>query len=432
MHEQARSDARASTSSPDAMRTSNRLAGIEGLRGVAALLVVVTHTRQRLTPDAGPAWFPTLIDLSSQGLTLFFALSGFLLFLPFASALIRGGELPNLKRYFRNRVLRIFPAYLVIFAIAAFALGLVYTRASQPGEVSVGGDQPVGRMTDPLMILANLTLTQTLFPETLRTGITPAWSLAAELSFYLLLPLSAAIAMLARRTIGAKALWIPPGLLLVVGVVSKLILNARFAGADDETRWWLEWGGNWTAVFAKSICVQADLFAFGMIAAAVMVLVGEQRMRRRSAAIAGTIGLIVGLGSFPLAHGVGFGDTSFGIFFSSVILITALGVVSAEVTFLESFPLRWAGLTSYSIYLWHTPVLLAFQQHWNPFPQTVLGFLLALVVVCLITVALSILTYKFIEVPALSLKRPQVERSLAVEHLGTDSGPSNRRRKRNS
>src|SRR5689334_18949408 len=92
-----------------------RLAGLEGPRGVGALCVLLVHLSVHVSPGFLAA---TRIDFLGQVLIFFFALSGFLLYLPYVQRLVSGRKRPSTTTYLKNRVLRVFPAYLVIFIIA--------------------------------------------------------------------------------------------------------------------------------------------------------------------------------------------------------------------------------------------------------------------------------------------------------------------------
>ena len=111
--------------------TTRRLPGIEGLRAVAASAVVLHHVwvfdgGVRIGEDGGA----DVIFLNlALGVTLFFALSGFLLYRPFAAAIARAEALPSIPAYLRNRALRILPAYWVILLASAFVLATAATRA---------------------------------------------------------------------------------------------------------------------------------------------------------------------------------------------------------------------------------------------------------------------------------------------------------------
>jgi len=85
--------------------------GIEGLRARAAIAIITLHTWAYSSGSFGQ--LNQLFADLDQGLTLFFALSGFLLYRPFAAALLDRRAMPGSRAYLRNRALRIIPAYLV-------------------------------------------------------------------------------------------------------------------------------------------------------------------------------------------------------------------------------------------------------------------------------------------------------------------------------
>ena len=88
----------------------SRLVGIEGLRALAACSVLVFHSWLYASPDGGRADVGALSHVLPDfafGVILFFTLSGFLLYRPFAAAAIRGQRGPEIRRYLRNRALRI-------------------------------------------------------------------------------------------------------------------------------------------------------------------------------------------------------------------------------------------------------------------------------------------------------------------------------------
>jgi peptidoglycan/LPS O-acetylase OafA/YrhL len=127
------------------------------------------------------------------GVILFFPLSGFLLYRPFAAAVVRGVHGPGVRTYLRNRALRILPACWVILLVTSVALGAALLRDASSALV-VGST--VGQ---PLTLLKDVALVQSYDPWTLLTGIGPAWSLVIEVAFYVTLPLVAALAAVGRR-----------------------------------------------------------------------------------------------------------------------------------------------------------------------------------------------------------------------------------------
>jgi peptidoglycan/LPS O-acetylase OafA/YrhL len=421
-------DAEALTTRPSSGR---RLPGIEGLRAIAACSIVVVHVWGMSMPDGEVLWAEGRIgdgvSTLSAGLTLFFVLSGFLLYRPFAAAIARGTPRQSFAAYLQNRFLRIAPAYWTILAITAVVVGAASVRSSS-------GELGVGRLTDPLDLGQSLLLAQDYRPGTTLIGIGPAWSLAVELVFYLALPLLVLIAWaLARRAHGRRgrvvALLAPPALLLVVGLSGKLaaahvVPGGLLAGYEAD----------WHSVVERSFWAQADLFAFGMLAAVLHVEASDNRLRlprgwRLGSAL---LALIVFL---PCAWTMRRAEHSYLLQNTGEAL--AIGIALAAITLpdpsrarrapwvvrlLESPLFVAVGVASYSLFLWHYPVILWLREH-GLTSGGAAGLALNLVVVGVVAGALSALTYRYVERPALRHKRrglasppePQVTGTLAPE-----------------
>jgi peptidoglycan/LPS O-acetylase OafA/YrhL len=170
----------------------SRSARIEALRAVAALGVLAFHVLifcdARGTTDlVRHAGFG-----GAFGVFLFFALTGYLLFTPFARATL-GGRAVDLRRYARNRVLPLYYFVLLVLLLAR----------------EHGGD-----LTQWWRFA---TFTESFFSDTVNTVNGPMWSLAVEVQFYVLLPLIAlAVVHLGRGTrAGAVAVVAVLGLLSV-------------------------------------------------------------------------------------------------------------------------------------------------------------------------------------------------------------------------
>lgn len=389
-----------------------RIVGIEGLRGIAALLVIITHTNQRLAPEAGPDWLGSVVNLGGQGLTLFFALSGFLLYRPFVSAMVSGAKMPALGRYFANRALRIFPAYMAIFLLVALVAGVAYTRPAELGEVSVSGDQPVGYLTNPIVLISNLFMVQTLIPEAIKTGIPAAWSLTVEMVFYVVMPLLALAAFkLSRRARTIPAIWatLPIAAMLLIGIAGKAWYALIAHPASDAEAYWLEWGGNWTAVLARSFLYHADLFAFGMAAALIICLHQTGKISAGSLQRIRWSGLAVGAACVAVTWKLGLANSGFAVLSGALILfIAAPAAVGHQGKLAEALNLKpfvAAGAISYSAYLWHMPVILLLHKFHLALPDTIPGWIGNTLIVVALTAALSTVTYRFVEKPAMSLKK---------------------------
>ncbi|MDH2444383.1 acyltransferase [Amnibacterium sp. CER49] len=382
-----------------------RLVGLDGLRGLAAVAVLANHTAEHASGvDAGP--LRILLELGAQGLTVFFVLSGFLLYRPFAAAVLDGAPLPATGRYLRNRALRILPAYWVVLLLAGFVLGLAYLHGdtmyfTRPGDV--------GRLTDPLTAAANLLLVQTFLPATMLTGIATAWSLTTEVSFYLVLPLLAAgAAALARRALAPRIAALAPAvLLLATGAVFVLALTATKAHLDQTASWYASWGPTGSAVLERSLLTQAALFGLGMLVAWAV----EVRRRSGRFFLAPLMrGLLLSLALAVAARGVLedlVGNNVLGVAAAvvlyTVVLPTSAGRASLLTRLLDTRALRGLGEISYSVYLWHLPVItwLVVSGWARPGP---LGLVANVGVVLPVTLALATATYLLVERPALRLK----------------------------
>ena len=388
--------------------SSGRFPGVDGVRALAAGSIVLYHSWQ-LTDLPAAINTPLTYHVFRQlalGVTLFFTLSGFLLYRPFAASILRGTEPPRARRYLRNRALRIVPAYWVILLVVGVVLGVGILRT---GPFDLG----VGRLGGELLA-RNALLVQGYSRSTILTGIGPAWSLAVEVVFYLALPLLALVGLRiagrnAPRSRRRVASVVPPLLLLVAGLTGKVIsaywVRGTVLGLDTA------WLGDWHTVLYRSFLGQADLFTFGMLLAVVHIEVedGFVRMRRWLMPLIGAAAVLLGgtvvaltesgrLARYPY-------DTLtalvMGLLLALVVLPGGTARQPWHVRLLETRPFVATGLVSYSLFLWHVPVL-----HWLREHDVVGGgFVLNLAVAWAVCGVLAALTYRFVELPALRRKR---------------------------
>ncbi|MCR2808913.1 MULTISPECIES: acyltransferase [unclassified Microbacterium] len=388
-----------------------RLAGIEGIRGIAALLVVAHHTTRYLTDGrSAVGGVFSLTEMAQHGLTVFFVLSGFLLYRPFVYSLIAGRRAPTIGGYLRNRMLRILPAYIVIFLLANFVLQTLLTENALTATLN-GNPPPVGMITDPWTFVANLSLLQSFFPGTIMTGIGPAWSLGAELLFYLLLPALFGLGsfLVARGWKPVQAALAPVWLMVIVGVVTSVIVLVLVAGQPPTAQLEALWGSTWLAVLDRSVLAQAELFGFGMGIAALVVWL-EQRgvVRTRSWMRYGGLALGLVFAFVGARYGGPIATTLVGVSAAAVVFVVLPGradhTANAAARVLEWLPLRYLGLISYSVYLWHEPVAWWVRAHVPHDSTSVSGWAMSLAMVTAISVALASLTYFFVERPAMRRK----------------------------
>lgn len=166
---------------------------LEGLRAFAALGVLVTHVAFQTGATSEPV-LGRVLGRFDMAVAVFFALSGFLLWRPHATAARGIAPAPSVLHYFAHRAARILPAYwLVVIAVLALL-------------PHAAGDWRV--------LVANLGLVQVFVPLTLTEGLTQMWSLSVEVAFYVALPFLALACAWLRA---ARARWRVP-LLLAVGL----------------------------------------------------------------------------------------------------------------------------------------------------------------------------------------------------------------------
>lgn len=402
-----------------------RLGGIEGLRGIAAGSVLITHVLNHSQPSGSTFDLGRLGSYlqssTHHGVILFFALSGLLLYLPFAAAALRDDPRPSFRAYARNRALRILPAYWVILLCSA----LVLQSARIPG---VG----VGALTDPGLLLRNLLLIQNYDPASFGTGITASWSLAVELVFYASLPLLVLLGLrLARRLrTRAERRWalLTPALVLTTVGVAGVALGPRGA-ADDAAG-----GFGWADVWGVSFFTHAHVFAIGLALAVVWVehQDGLLRLPRHWRPITGAAMICLGAIAIQLGVDDRIAETiQVALIAVCCGMLLALTVLTAHrlrpsslVGVLERSPLVAAGLVSYGVYLWHMPVMFWLREHGLTLAGGWDAFAFNLLVVGAMTGVLSWLTYRFVEKVALRFKAASRTRDGAETTTDSATAPT--------
>jgi peptidoglycan/LPS O-acetylase OafA/YrhL len=163
--------------------TQNRfIPQIDGLRFVAISSVVLFHLYASLNHGGAvqnPAFDPANVGmLSKRGVELFFAISGFILGVPFASSYLLGSPKIKLKQYFLRRLTRLEPPYILSLLVWA---GILFAVARQSGAEILPH------------LLASMAYLHNLIYNGDSTINVVAWSLEVEVQFYVLVPLLARI-----------------------------------------------------------------------------------------------------------------------------------------------------------------------------------------------------------------------------------------------
>jgi peptidoglycan/LPS O-acetylase OafA/YrhL len=397
--------------------TRSRVAALTGLRGLAAASVVLYHAWLYGAPGAGR--FPTgpldpLFAKLDIGVTFFFVLSGFLLYRPFARAIVSGDALPLLRHFAIARFLRIVPVYWV--AVLVVALAAERHLFDQPWR-----------------LLANLLFLEFSFPsflpdnyatDTGSIAIVPSWALVVELGFYVTLPVLCLLAAwLARGTIHRiAAAFVPAAVLAVVGAIA-IVIEHRLSG--DVRRAWL-----------VNFPMHASAFACGMAGTTIWILreSGRVRLARWWQAFVAIAALAIALPSLKLVNTghLSLHDARWpiAVSFTLLLLLVVFSPPRSRVhSILGTRILAGVGLASYSIFLVHDTVIRTVRTQ-DIASTTFGGFLITLTVVSAATAVLAFLSYKLLEKPCFRLKRHLVQpRSAAplqelLERLVVDVAPS--------
>ncbi len=307
-----------------------------------------------------------------------------------------------MRDYAVGRVLRIVPAYWAV---------LVITGVQFPAALVRSGDQglSLGRLTaHPGQLLADALLAQNDYPATGITGIGTAWTLAIEV-VYVVMPLLALplVALAARRSdprARIRLAFVSPLVLLVGGALSHTATRLSPALAGEG------WGADLSAVYHRSFAYNAALFTPGMAAAVVAVLLANGTVRPRRAALTGALALV----AFATpAHALDEISTALyeGVAAVAFALIT-LGLATGEqgrlARPLEHTTLVFIGLISYSVFLWHEPVT-RWLASTGPTVNGAIGVPINLALVLAIVIPLSFVSYRLLELPAMSLRRTRTQ-----------------------
>jgi peptidoglycan/LPS O-acetylase OafA/YrhL len=293
-----------------------RVPELDGVRGVAILLVLTAH----LLGGAFPANRPFIRQAARvwgggfAGVQLFFALSGFLI----TSVLLRefeGRGTASLRHFYLRRARRLLPALVVM--CAAYAVYAVI--ALHGSKLRAAG----GSIAYALTYTTNIKSLLPRLPDSLWLGHT--WSLAVEEQFYLLWPVCFLVVM---RLWGRQ------------GVAAFALLGVAITIGVRELTWH---GPHSFGIFYERVRYDALLFGCALAARPI-------RVRRELVWLAGAYLLFFSL--FPPSN------LQRPYPFTATALASGIFVVGCtHVPWLRHRVLIWFGLISYGLYLWHVFVL---------------------------------------------------------------------------
>jgi len=361
-----------------------RSARIESLRALAAVGVLVSHAwgwSQGWNPQTlYGSYHGRLILSGGFGVFLFFALSGYLLYLPFARGTFGDRDPVDLRRYAANRVLRIVPLYYVVLAVF----------------LAVSTADLQAQWWRYALFLENFS------SDTVGKVVGPAWSLVVEVQFYILLPLFAwLIAKLSRRSLAAAVV-----VLSGLGIAAFMLRHLTVTDASHVPQTW-----------RYSLPATCVFFFPGFLLALLRVHLDKRPMRWTAWRVLGSSNMwfIAGVGAWLLvAYRY---DLDVATLAASALLLGSCALPLRQgriVRLLDVRVIAGLGAASYSLYLWHEPLIQRMSTaSWMPS-----GFLPLLVAGLVLCCAIAVVSYRFIESPFLRLRR-----SWSASRLPVDETP---------
>ena len=319
-------DSPLSTAVPPAKARSTRVLGLDGIRGLAALFVVMNHIFLRAFPGYpatnAPFWAAEFI-YGRFAVVVFIVLSGFSLAIGPARA---GWRLGPISGFAHRRAWRILPPY---WAALGFSLSMTWFVLAQPGWA----------IPDGKSVIVYGLLVQDVVPAAIPNRA--FWSIAIEAQLYVLLPL---LLLMVRRISALAMVAAVAAIVITVGTLAPHVALMNDALLQ----------------FTPDLAV---LFAIGVLAAGI-VAAGERTRRRpwawlALAAAIPVIALIAERGSVWTIGHLFWVDLAWGPAIGCLLAAIATGRPESLLRLLKTRPLRSLGSFSYSLYLTHAPIVIA-------------------------------------------------------------------------
>ncbi len=383
-------------------RRPPRFPAFDGLRAIAAVTVVAVHVSfvSGLTPKnpSGVGMYTARLEI---GVSVFFLISGFLLYRPFVVAHLAGAPKPRTGAFWLRRLLRIVPAYWLVLFITT---SLFHTG---PG-IGPGGWKAYA---------SHYLFLQIYLPSQDLKGISAAWSLCVEMTFYLFIPLYAAllgrgrtrrtdVRTFRRELIGLGVLvaisfawrftvlqyqnhhspyfrlatiWLPAYLDLFALGMGLAVVSAWMHHRGRETPWLSGWWFPWVSWAAALAC----FWGVSNIGSPILPVYFESDL--------------------DVAR-----QTLYGLFAFFLLLPAVFGPQGRGLIrrFLQWWPMASLGVISYGIYLWHETWIYQIlgPDHHRRFHDFNLEFWAFFLAVLGLSIISSSLSYFVVEKPALRLK----------------------------
>lgn len=346
------------------------ITGLDGIRAIAVIMVLAYHLKL------------ALFKSGFLGVTVFFVLSGYLITGILISEVEEEGTI-DLKNFWLRRIRRLVPAVMsmavVIIFVSTVVNRVIFTKGCKDFLASVLGFNNWWQIFNKVSYFE---------AAGVPSPFTHCWSLAIETQFYLIYPLILlGIYKLAKsRGEGrAKRGLLFAGVTLLLALISVILMIVLFDPQQDASR----------------VYYGTDTRAFSLLFGALLAILWDYRMvpRRLSA----SVNMVLGSVSFAVLLVMTIainGSSNFwyrgGQFVGTILTVLVIYTVLGRKTWLSRFlsnpVLKWIGNRSYSIYLWHYPIILLISKGIKA------SWWITLIEIVL-SVVLAELSYRFIETP---------------------------------
>lgn len=346
------------------------ITGLDGIRAIAVIMVLAYHLKL------------ALFKSGFLGVTVFFVLSGYLITGILISEVEEEGTI-DLKNFWLRRIRRLVPAVMsmavVIIFVSAVVNRVIFTKGCKDFLASVLGFNNWWQIFNKVSYFE---------AAGVPSPFTHCLSLAIETQFYLIYPLIllGIYKLVKSRGEGrAKRGLLFAGVTLLLALISVILMIVLFDPQQDASR----------AYYGT------DTRAFSLLFGALLAILWDYRMvpRRLSA----SVNMVLGSVSFAVLLVMTIainGSSNFwyrgGQFVGTILTVLVIYTVLGRKTWLSRFlsnpVLKWIGDRSYSIYLWHYPIILLISKGIKA------SWWITLIEIVL-SVVLAELSYRFIETP---------------------------------
>lgn len=343
---------------------------LDGIRAIAVIMVLAYHLKL------------ALFKSGFLGVTVFFVLSGYLITGILISEVEEEGTI-DLKNFWLRRIRRLVPAVMsmavVIIFVSAVVNRIIFTKGCKDFLASVLGFNNWWQIFNKISYFE---------AAGVPSPFTHCWSLAIETQFYLIYPLIllGIYKLVKSRGEGrANRGLLFAGVTLLLALISVILMIVLFNPQQDASR----------------VYYGTDTRAFSLLFGALLAILWEYRMVPRRLSV--SVNMVLGSVSFAVLLVMTIainGSSNFwyrgGQFFGTILTVLMVYAVSGRKTWLSRFlsnpVLKWMGDHSYSIYLWHYPIILLISKGIKA------SWWITLIEIVL-SVVLSELSYRFIETP---------------------------------